>query len=253
MFNLSVLTEKKVSLFTDFIWNKIFNFYKKYNAHKKNIYISIKISQNGNFAIDLARGSEVDFIDWQNKISSGGEIVVSNSYINAVKRELKDKRRNSDEERRKELYDGIKRVKQLDETLTIMIHKALSEDKIMKHIKSFTTFVNASVEICYSYNKLLNEKFRQENYRVMRVYNANHSFGFKFDIPDDEYTNLLNKSDYEIEFGILFHEFTCWINDVSIVESQILPIYLKIVTLKELDSGNSIKIENLENWWVSKA
>ena len=45
----------------------------------------------------------------------------------------------------------------------------------------------------------------------------------------------------------------CWINDVSIVESQILPIYLKIVTLKELDSGNSIKIENLENWWVSKA
>lgn len=133
-----------------------------------------------------------------------------------------------------------------------MIYKALSEDKIMNHIKSFTTFVKASVEICYSYTHLLH-KFRQENYRVMRVYNANHSFGFKFDIPDDEYTNLLNKSDYEIEFGILFHEFTCWLSDASIVESQILPIYLKIVTLKELDSGSSIKIENLENWLISKA
>ena len=34
----------------------------------------------------------MDFIDWQNKISLGGEIVVSNSYINAAKRELKDKK-----------------------------------------------------------------------------------------------------------------------------------------------------------------
>ena len=101
--------------------------------------------------------------------------------------------------RRKEFYDGIKRMKQFDEILKIMIHKALSEDKIMNHIKSFTTFVKASVEICYSYPKLLNNKFRQGNYRVMRVYNANHSFGFKFDIPDDEYTNLLNKSEYEID------------------------------------------------------
>lgn len=251
MFNLSILTEKIVSLITDFIWNKISYFYKKYNEHKKNIYISINLSENGYFAIDLEGSSEVDFIDWQNKISLGGEIVVSNSYINDAKRELKDKEK-SDEKRRKELYDGIKSVKKLDEILKKMIYKALSEDKIMNHIKSFTTFVKASVEICYSYTHLLH-KFRQENYRVMRVYNANHSFGFKFDIPDDEYTNLLNKSDYEIEFGILFHEFTCWLSDASIVESQILPIYLKIVTLKELDSGSSIKIENLENWWISKA
>jgi hypothetical protein len=58
----------------------------------KNIYISIKLSENGYFAIDFEGGSEVDFIDWQNKISLGGEIVVSNSYINAAKRELKDKK-----------------------------------------------------------------------------------------------------------------------------------------------------------------
>ena len=38
MFNLSILTEKIVSLFTDFIWNKIFYFYKKYNEHKKHLY-----------------------------------------------------------------------------------------------------------------------------------------------------------------------------------------------------------------------
>ena len=194
----------------------------------------------------------MDFIDWQNKISLGGEIVVSNSHINGAKRELKNKKK-SDENRRKELYDEIKRMNQLDEILKIMIHKALSEDKIMNHIKSFTTFVKASVEICYSYNILLNNKFRQENYCAMRVYSANRSFRFKFDIPNDEYTNILNKSDYNVEFGILFHEFTCWLNDASIVESQILPIYLKIVTLKELESGSNIKIENLENWWISKA
>lgn len=77
---------------------------------------------------------------------------------------------------------------------------------------------------------------------------------FKFDISDDDYTTVLEKSGGEIEIPhcVFFNEFASWVTDKYILENEIIPIYLKINAIRELDSGNEIPVKDFSHWFISR-
>lgn len=216
-----------------------------------NIYIYIKYANNEGFNIDFERSTEVDFYDWHSKVKSGGEIIIDNEYINIIENYLNDSKKSISEEDRKVFYDGIKNIVKCDEIIKIMIRKALIEDVISNKIKRFSCFVKATADICfpqsYAYNNV-----REDKPHVLEVYYGTESF--KFDISDDDYTNVLEKSGGEIEIPhcVFFNEFASWVTDKYILENEIIPIYLKINAIRELDSGNEIPVKDFSHWFISR-
>lgn len=48
-----------------------------------------------------------------------------------------------------------------------------------------------------------------------------------------------------------FDEFMDWVTDKSILDKEIIPVYLKINALRELDTGEKIPLEDFSHWDIS--
>lgn len=42
-----------------------------------------------------------------------------------------------------------------------------------------------------------------------------------------------------------------WVTDKSILDKEIIPVYLKINAIRELDNGEEIPVEDFSHWWIS--
>ena len=50
---------------------------------------------------------------------------------------------------------------------------------------------------------------------------------------------------------VYFDEFMDLVTDKSILENEIIPIYLKYNAIKELNSGKKKIVEDFFHWWIS--
>lgn len=220
---------------------------KKNSNKKNNIYLFITGYNNENpFSLDLKKSTAVDFSSWEKKMKSGGDIFIEFEYIGEMKKYMKKK--GIDEKRRKEYHDGIKRVENTGEIIKLMIKKALLEKAVSGKIREFSVFVEETVNKCFQFIKP-----KKNGSKTLEVYNGSKSF--KFEISEDEYTNVLKESEGKIEIGyyIYFNEFMSYVTDKSILESEIIPTYLKQNVIREINEKKEIAIEDFYNWWISVA
>lgn len=217
---------------------------------KDNIYIFIKHDKEEGFNIDLESGTEIDFEDWYNKLKSGGKIVINNKYINEIEKFIQENKKTMSEEKRKKLHDAKKSIIRYGEIMELMIQKALFEDIISDKIRSFSDFVKATFYICFEYSKYYSNTSEKKSH-ILQVYYGSKSF--KFNISDDEYVNILKESEDRIRIPhfVFFDEFMNWVTDKSILDKEIIPVYLKINAIRELDNGEEIPVEDFSHWWIS--
>ena len=217
---------------------------------EKNIYIFIKFDNVEGFRLDLTSSTEVDFCDWYNIIKSGGEIIINNEYVNEIEKYLKENKKSISEENRKEFHDGIKYTTECGEIMKIMIRKALLENTISDKIKRFSDFVKVTADRCFLHSRQYNNT-SESHLNMLEVYNGKRSF--KFQISDAEYANVLEKSEGKIKipYFVYFSEFMNWVTDKSVLENEIIPIYLRINAIKEFHTGDKIQVEDFSYWWIS--
>lgn len=218
---------------------------KVIKSNKKDIHISITGFNNDNpFSLDSKKSTPIDFVSWNEKMESGGHIYFVFDYVNEMKKFLNKK--NLSENNRKEIYDGIRRVEDVGKIMELMIKKALLEKSISCKIQDFPLFVESVINKCFLF-----ARHTKSYSKTLEVYNDIESF--KFEISDDEYDNVLKKSDGKIEIShfIFFDEFMDYVIDKSILEREIIPIYLKINAIKETSEKKEIPIKDFYNWWIS--
>lgn len=223
---------------------------KRISNKKKNIYIVITGYNNENpFAFDFKKSTPIDFISWNEKMESGGDIFFKFEYVNEMKKFLKKK--NINEKVRKECHDGIRRVEDIGEIMKLMIKKALLEESVSCRIQEFSVFVEGTVNKCFQFIRPI-DKTNENNSKTLEVYD-NNSKSFKFEISREEYANVLKKSGGKIKipYFIFFSEFMSYVTDRSILESEIIPTYLKINAIQEINGRKKIVIEDFYNWWIS--
>jgi len=63
----------------------------------------------------------------------------------------------------------------------------------------------------------------------------------------------LEKSEGKIKipYFVYFSEFMNWVTDKSVLENEIIPIYLRINAIKEFHTGDKIQVEDFSYWWIS--
>lgn len=251
MFIVSLLVEKISELIVNLGWEKTTKVVKEHIGKKNNIYIFIKFASEEGFNIDLESGTEIDFEDWYNKLNSGGKIVINNKYINEIEKFIQENKKTMSEEKRKKLRDAKKSIIRYGEIMELMIQKALFEDTISDKIRSFSDFVKAAFDICFNCTRQ-HYYTGKDNLHKLDVYNA-RSESFSFNISDDEYVNVLKKSEDRIRIPhfVSFDEFMDWVTDKSILDKEIIPVYLKINALRELDTGKKIPVEDFSHWDIS--
>lgn len=212
---------------------------------KKDIHICITGSDNDNpFSLDSKKSTPIDFVSWNIKMESGGHIYFIFDYVSEMKKYLNKK--NLSENERKEIYDGIRRVEDTGKIMELMIKKALLEKSISCKIQNFPLFVESTINKCFLFIR------HTKSYsKTLEVYNNKESF--KFEISDEEYDNVFKKSKGRIEIShfIYFSEFMSYVTDKSILEREIIPIYLKINAIKETSERKEIAIKDFYNWWIS--
>ena len=250
MLIVSLLVEKISELIVGLGWEKTIKVVKEYIGKKNNIYIFIKHDNEEGFNIDLESGTEIDFEDWYNKLKSGGKIVINNKYINEIEKFIQENKKTMSEEKRKKLHDAKKSIIRYGEIMELMIQKALFEDIISDKIRSFSDFVKATFYICFEYSKYYSNTSEKKSH-ILEVYYGTKSF--KFNISDDEYVNILKESKDQIRIphSVSFGEFMSWVTDKSILDKEIIPVYLKINALRELNTGKKIPLEDFSHWCIS--
>lgn len=250
MLIVSLLVEKISELIVDLGWEKTIKVVKEYIGKKNNIYIFIKHDNEEGFNIDIESGTEIDFDDWYNKLKLGGKIVINNRYINEIEKIMQENKKTMSEENRKKFYDAKKSIIRYGEIMELMIQKALFEDIISDKIKSFSDFVKAAFDICFNCTRQ-HHYTGKDNLHKMDVYMSSKSFSFN--ISDDEYVHILKESEDRIRIPhfVFFDEFMNWVTDKSILDKEIIPVYLKIKAIRELDNGEEIPVEDFSHWWIS--
>lgn len=212
---------------------------------KKDIHICITGYDNDNpFSLNAKKSTPIDFVSWNKKMESGGHIYFIFDYVNEMKKHLNKK--NLSENDRKEIYDGIRRVENTGKIMELMIKKALLEKTISCKIQDFPLFVESTINKCFLF-----VRHTKSSSKTLEVYNDKESF--KFEISDEEYDNVFKKSTGKIEssYFIYFNEFMNYVTDKSILEREIIPIYLKINAIKETSERKEIAIKDFYNWWIS--
>lgn len=232
---------------SDAIKNKL----TKTGIIENNIHIFINFVSGEGFNIDLNSGTEVDFRDWYNKIKSGGKIIINDGYVNKIEKHLEENKKSISEEKRKEFHDGIEHSIKCGDIMKIMIRKALLEHIISDKIKCFSDFVKAAADICFNCTRQ-HYYTGKDNLHKLDVYNS-RSESFSFNISDDEYVNILreSKDGIRVPHFVFFDEFMDWVTDKSILENEIIPIYLKINAIRELEAGKEIPVKDFFHWWIS--
>lgn len=218
---------------------------EKRRNKKKNMYIFITGFNNDNpFSINYKKSTPIDFVSWNEKIKSGGKIICVFEYTNEMNNYLK--KNKVSEKKRKEIYDGIRRVEDVGKIIELMIKKALLEERISDRIQDFPLFVESAIHKCFGFIRP-----QKECTKTLEVYNGNNSF--KFDISEEEYNEVFKKSEGKIGISdfMFFNEFMNLVTDKSILESEIMPTYLKINAIQEVYKGKEIAIEDFNNWWIS--
>lgn len=220
-------------------------FRRKASKSKKDIHICITgFGCDNPFSLDSKKSTPIDFESWKEKIEFGGHIYFIFDYVNEMKKYLNKK--NLSENDRKEIYDGIRRVEDAGKIMELMIKKALLEKGISRIIQDFSLFVESAINKCFLFVRYTNS-----HSKTLEVYNDIESF--KFEISDEEYDNVLKKSNGKIEIShfIYFNEFMDYVTDKSIIEREIIPIYLKINAIKETSERKEVVIKDFYNWWIS--
>lgn len=212
---------------------------------KKDIHIYITGFDNDNpFSLDAKKSTPIDFVSWNTKMESGGHIYFIFDYVYKMKKHLNKK--SLSENDRKEIYDGIRRVEDTGKIMELMIKKALLEKSISSKIQDFPLFVESTINKCFLFCRHTNS-----HSKTLEVYNDKESF--KFEISDEEYDNVFKKSTGKIEIShfIYLNEFMNYVTDKSILEREIIPIYLKTNAMKETSERKEIAIKDFYNWWIS--
>lgn len=224
---------------------------KKYSDKKNNVYICVTGYNDRNpFSIDFAKSTPIDFAVWHKMVKSGGHIFVRLEYTSEMKKYMKKK--STDEKERKVCHEGIERVEKVGEIIKLMIEKALLEEVISCRIQDFAVFVEETVNKCFQFikpNTVLENKYS----KTLEVYNGSKSF--QFQISEIEYENVLKGSEGKIEIPnfIFFSEFMSYVSDKTILESEIIPTYLKVNAIRAVYEKKLIEIDDFYNWWISVA
>lgn len=223
---------------------------KKYVSNKNNVNIFITgFNDPSPFSLDTKKSSKIDFELWHEKIKSGGVIVIKLGYVNEVKKHLKKK--NISEKDRKDIYDGIKRIEKTAKIMDIIIKKSLLEECVSNKIQYFSHFMESVTNKCFE--SLRGRTNLTQDYTTLVVYSDGGKNSFQFNIAKDEYNNVLAKSNEKIKipYFIFFNEFMNWVDDKSIMESEIMPTYLKILVIKEVNQKKEVPCADFSNWWIS--
>ena len=164
---------------------------------------------------------------------------------------MQENKKTMSAEKRKKFHDAKKNIIRYGEIMELMIQKALFEDIISDKIKSFSDFVKAAFDICFNCTRQ-HYYTRKDNLHKLDVYNA-RSESFSFNISDDEYVNILKESKdaIRIPHGVSFGEFMSWVTDKSILDKEIIPVYLKTNAIRELYTGEEIPVEDFSHWCIS--
>lgn len=239
------------SLFFGLVKKPVSMMIKKYVSNKNNVNIFITgFNVPSPFSLDTKKSSKIDFGSWHEKIKSGGTIVIKLGYVNEVKKHLKKK--NISEKERKVFDDGIRRIEKTAKIMEIMIKKSLLEECISNNIQSFSLFIENVTNKCF---ESLRGTSLKQDYTTLAVYSDGGKDSFQFNLAKDEYNNVLDRSNGKIKFQyfIFFNEFMNCVDDKSIMEREIMPIYLKILAIKEENQKKEVPCVNFSNWWISVA
>lgn len=212
---------------------------------RKNIYIFVTgYNDDKPFSFDYRRSTPIDFVSWQKKIKSGGKIILVFDYIRDTEKSMKFKGLNVGAEI--ELSVGLKQINEIGEIIETMLNKALTEMVIWRNVNDFKLLVENIVNICFLFARPM-----KKNLKPVKVYYDNKKF--VFDITEEEYENVLVKTIKDVRTGraLSFRTFMETVNDKTILEREIIPLYLKINALKEQEKGMKIEVEDFFYWNVS--
>lgn len=217
----------------------------KIRNKRKNIYIFITgYNSDSPFSLDSKKSTPVDFVSWSEKLNSGGDIFFILGYVNEMNKVLKNKKFS--EKDRKKAYEGIKYEEDKAKIMKLMIKKAIFDKKISDKIQDFSLFFESTTKKCFQLSAC-----NANNSKMLAVYNGKTSF--QFAISQEEYENVLKRSDGKIKmpYYVYFDEFMQYVSDKSIMDSEIIPTYLKIIAIKEKAQEKEIAVEDFYYWWIS--
>ena len=224
------------------ILTKLMQHAKKYvkqywNRKTKDIYIVVKGLKNERpWEIDLSRSTPINFVEWHRKLESGGQLNIEFDYIKDTNRDIKENK--LDEEDIKKLHSSIERVKENGDRINNF--QLFVESVVSKHVPSSGTYPQMKGETI--------------DYVILEAWNEK-SDSFKFSISTSEYNSVSVKTEKSLKCprSICLSEFIELVKDKSILEKEIIPIYLMKHLRQERSSTNEIPLDDIYWWWVSIA
>ena len=235
--------------------HKLMQFAKQYWDRKtKDLHIIVKGLKNERpWEIDLSRSTPINFVEWHRKLKSGGQLNIEFDYIKDTNRDIKENK--LDEEDIKQLHSSIERVKENGERIKQIIKKSVLDKKISQKIKNIQLFVESVVSkhvpSSGAYSQMKGETI---DYVILEAWNEKNE-SFKFSISTSEYNSVSVKTEKSLKCprSIFLSEFIELVKDKSILEKEIIPIYLMKHLRQERSSTNEIPLDDIYWWWVSIA
>lgn len=218
----------------------------------KNIHIYITDSHSENpLTVDLKKTTKISYASWYAKVNSGGDIYVHLEDVRIIKKYIK-KNKDIEEKDYKAFIDFITHREHKEELIKTLVTMGLKEENISKNIKNFSQFVNIIVEKCLDHLKL-GHHIEDKKTVLLAVYNEKKP-GFKFRISEEEYLDVCKRSEDRIRVPRFysFNEFMNDVTDKSILEKEVLPMYLISIVMEERNLNKKITVEDLfGQWWIS--
>lgn len=219
------------------------NYKRKEKLKKNNIYIYIYYNSENPFSINYKRSTVIDYMEWYKKINGGGELYVEFEWLKEIEKQFNDK--NINEETIKKIKNALRDLDNKANRIKNMIMIALLNDNISSKINCFPNVVEAIINKSFS---AFRSREKEVETVILEVYN-NKNLSFKFEIPKEEYTKILEISEGRIKIKdfVYFNEFMNMLEDKTILESEIIPNYL----MTNVRINDEILIEDFTYWYIS--
>lgn len=219
------------------------NYIRKEQLKRNNIYIYISYNSENLYSINYKRSTAIDYLDWYKKINEGGKLYVEFEWSKVAEKQLNAK--NIDEKTIKTTKSVLRDLDNKANRIKKMIIIALLNDNISSKISCFPNAVEAIIN---KYLSVFRSKEKEVETIVLEVYKDQNS-NFKFEIPKEEYTKILDisKGRINISYYVQFYEFMNMIEDKTILENEIIPSYL----MTNVGIYHENLIEDFTNWYIS--